>query len=192
MAPFNPFSIGLSALNAYRQGINTSGYNIANANTPGFSRRRVHLSATYVSGYPGGELATGVRAQVQTVRDPFLDFAIRREMTRLGGDQTSLQLLSALEATFGTVENGAVQSDLSRLFDSLQGLATDPTSLSGRNEVLGAAESLARSIRSLDDDLRSAQEDADRRLRASLDDFNNGLKRVDEPASRGTSPPPVS
>ena len=69
----------------------TTGHNIANANTPGFSRQRVNFVQT--SAYPApsfnmpqipGQLGTGVTAgSIQRIRDNFLDIQFRQDNNKL-------------------------------------------------------------------------------------------------------------
>ena len=57
---FFGLEVGKRALLAQQLALNTSGHNIANASTPGYSRQRVDLQATYPIYYPQGVMDTGV------------------------------------------------------------------------------------------------------------------------------------
>ncbi|MCL2767281.1 MAG: flagellar hook-associated protein FlgK, partial [Synergistaceae bacterium] len=80
------------ATNAFRLGIQTAGHNISNVKTEGFSRQRVNLATTPPYTAPGltspvmpGQIGTGVEAvSITRVRDAFLDFQYRQEMSPLG------------------------------------------------------------------------------------------------------------
>src|SRR5690606_8114869 len=62
----NLYNLARSGLTAAQAGINTTGHNVANANTPGFSRQQVLVTSAGAQGGPHGYSGMGV--QVQTVR----------------------------------------------------------------------------------------------------------------------------
>jgi len=70
-----------------RVGLDTTGHNIANANTDGYSRQRVKLRASYPLNFPGpfvtlkpGQVGTGVEVvSIQRIRSAFIEAQIHRE-----------------------------------------------------------------------------------------------------------------
>src|SRR5699024_11758653 len=90
----------------------TTGHNISNANTLGYSRQRVNMEST--TGYPGvglnsgtmpGFLGTGVQSgSIQRIRDSFVDQQYRQESTKLGyWEARSEEHTSELQARFDLV-----------------------------------------------------------------------------------------
>ena len=77
----NVLNIGQSGMTVAKQGIATAGHNIANANTPGYTRQKVHQTAgTAISG-PGAANQNGQGAYVDTiarVNDEYLDKSLRK------------------------------------------------------------------------------------------------------------------
>ena len=83
----------------------TTGHNISNANTLGYSRQRVNMQAT--AGFPGtglnagtmpGFLGTGVEAgSIQRIRDSFVDQQFRQESNKLGYWESRSQAISQME-----------------------------------------------------------------------------------------------
>ncbi|MBI3478432.1 MAG: flagellar hook-associated protein FlgK [Acidobacteria bacterium] len=136
-------SIALSALLVSQQQLETSANNVANANTPGFSRKRPDLT-------PGdpvvlGRLSIGtgvVLKQIQSLRDPILELRISQETQTQGQLDTTLGALQQIQVGFSGTDSG-IGDAISKFFDSLQQLSTDPTSLSLRQAVLTAAGNLA-------------------------------------------------
>ena len=80
------------ALNAFRMGMQVAGHNVANVYTEGYSRQRVNLSTTTPYTAPGlsspvipGQIGTGVKVdEIIRIRDEFLDFQYRSELSALG------------------------------------------------------------------------------------------------------------
>lgn len=151
MSVFSHFSIGLSALRAFRLGMNIAGYNVANAETDGFSRRRITLGTMPTVDVPGGSIGMGVEVtSVSRLRDTFLDFATRNEMGRLGADTGRNEVLSALEPMLGEVGSTALSSSLTGIFDAFEQLTVEPDSTAVREDVIAAAKELAATIRRVD------------------------------------------
>ena len=71
------FGIGTSGLLAYQRALQTTGHNIANVGTEGFSRQRVDLSARdpYVSGI--GAIGNGVEpTRIIRITDYFTEYRL--------------------------------------------------------------------------------------------------------------------
>src|SRR5271166_1479616 len=136
----------LSGLTAEQGALEATTNNVANVNTPGYSRERPVL----VTGDPVvlGPLTfgTGVTLQsVESVRDPILESQIQQQTQAQGQFST---LASALQQTQGnfTSSAGDVGTALSSFFDSINQLSTNPADLSLRQGVLTAAGNLASSF----------------------------------------------
>lgn len=179
MTVFDHFAIGRSAMRAFRLGMNISGYNVANSQTPGFSRRRIELGTMPSVMVPGGLSGTGVDViAVKRLRDPFLDFAARREFGRLGADESRAGVLAALEPALGEVESAPLRASLSGLFEALQTLSTQPDSTSGRHEVVTAAQELASTFRRTAATFTESRQDADERIADAVTRVDDILTRL--------------
>ncbi len=138
----NFLNIGVTALNAYQRALTTTGHNIANSETEGYSRQRVNLS-TQVPELTGvGWLGSGVQvANVQRMYDDFLATQMRSAQSNTSDLQVFHQYASWLDNLIADPDVGldpAVQD----FFDALQVLSDDPTSIAGRQTVLSEAQSL--------------------------------------------------
>src|SRR5699024_8602780 len=82
---FNTLNTANKGLMASQTALHTTGHNISNANTEGYSRQRVDMQADLAFNYPGvGQLGTGVRmtSVVRMVND-YNSKQIRNENSRL-------------------------------------------------------------------------------------------------------------
>ena len=78
---FNTLNTANKGLMAQQTALHTTGHNISNANTKGYSRQRVDMKADLSYNYPGvGQLGTGVKmeAVVRIVND-YVSKQIRQE-----------------------------------------------------------------------------------------------------------------
>ncbi|MDQ7088978.1 MAG: flagellar basal body protein [Acidobacteriota bacterium] len=179
MGVFDQYSIGTSAMRAFRLGMNIAGYNVANANTPGFSRRRVELGTMATIAVPGGYAGMGVDVEsLHRIRDPFLDFAVRRESTRFGFDSSRAEVLGGLEPALGEVDSAALRASISSFFDSLENLAIQPDDSAIRQDVVSAASYMASTIRQVDGFIGESRRNADDKAVEQVDRINEVLSRL--------------
>lgn len=181
MSVFSHFSIGISALRAFRLGMNMAGYNVANAETEGFSRRRIQLGMMPTVEIPGGLAGMGVEVtSVRRMRDTFLDFATRREMGRLGSDSGRNEVLSALEPMLGEVGSAALSTSLTGIFDAFEQLAVEPDSTAVREDVIAAARELAGTIRRVDSYFVESRRNANEKVESLATRANEILDRLEQ------------
>ncbi len=120
-------SIGVSGLTTNRQGMDTAGHNIANVNTEGYSRQRVEFSTRQPNLSGGVFVGSGVKtAQITRSYDNFLASQVRSSQavtSELDAYYRGAQQLDNLVAD----PNVGLQSAVQGFFNSIQGVADDPT-----------------------------------------------------------------
>ena len=152
MSTFGGLSIALSSLNAQRQALEVSGQNIANANTPGYTRQRIDLEALSGASKPslfstnpltgGGVLATGITR----MGDVFLDTRLRTETSSASYQQTRAEALSRLESTVVEPSDTGIAASLSTYWADWQDVANSPDDTAARMVLIGDAQALVSQI----------------------------------------------
>jgi flagellar hook-associated protein 1 FlgK len=174
---FGMLSTTARSLEAQRYGLDSAGQNIANINTPGYSRRVVDLGAVP----PTSErlnAGNGVEVLgVRRLRDRFFDRRLFQENPAQHRETALAEALGVVEATLGAPE-GSLNTRLNQFFDGFGALAQAPTSSSARAEVLARGQALAGEIRATDRRFQQAQLDADGRVRAAVDEVNSLANRL--------------
>jgi len=85
---------GLSGLRASQTAVDTTSNNIANVNTPGYTRQRVELSPRIPYDSPAGQVGTGVEVdRIVRLRDSFLDARVRSTTAAFAASDTRDELL---------------------------------------------------------------------------------------------------
>lgn len=139
----NILSIGKSALAAAQAGLATTGHNIANASTPGYSRQVVVQSAVQPQDFGYGFVGQGT--QISAVKRVYSDFLSRQVVaaqsskSELDSYYAQIRQINNLLADPSTGLAPAVQE----LFNGLHDLASNPSSIASRQVVLAAGEALA-------------------------------------------------
>ncbi len=144
-------SIARSALLTHQRAMDVTAHNIANANTPGYTRQRLELSAATPQWGPSYPIGRGVSADVITrTRDLFFDTSYREESGGLGLAGSLKDYLGRIESSFGEPSDTALSSGLDGLFRSFADLANDPANPIARDQVRQAATRLTQQFHSLD------------------------------------------
>lgn len=123
---FLGFNTVRSGLYASQRSLDIIGHNIANVNTPGYTRQRLEQAASFPMSLPGGQgmLGTGVDTlAIKQMRNEFLDYKYRSEVNSLGYWETKSDGLSFLEAIMNEPSNTGITTVLDELFASLQELS---------------------------------------------------------------------
>ncbi|MEN9657696.1 MAG: hypothetical protein RL571_1161 [Pseudomonadota bacterium] len=144
------FGIGLSGLNAASLGLSTSGHNIANANTLGYSRQSVKQSAPYPQ-YTGNGF-TGLGVRVDTVQRSYDEFLTKQVQTATSQDSYYGTYLAEIKQLDNLVADPAagVSPVLQSFFSAVQGMATNPASLPARQSLMSNAQGLVNRFQVFD------------------------------------------
>jgi flagellar hook-associated protein 1 len=151
---FNTLNLGARALQANQLGVEVTGQNLANSSNAAYSRQRVVLQTSTPTPSTIGMQGTGVQAtSIEQMRDALVDGQIRDEASASGfwnSQQNSLENAQAqlgeflnLNATGSASDAQGLSDQLNNLFNAFQGLATSPTSIAQRQNVVSQAQSLA-------------------------------------------------
>lgn len=155
--------IGLSGLQAQQSALNVVGHNIANVNTPGYTRQRATLSSNLPLIQGQVYFGTGVSLNTVTgIRDRFLDLQIYQETARLSGASSRYNGLSAVAPVLGDTGDSGIGAQIQALFQGFQELAAQPESGALRTNVLGKAQTMIAGLqtryRLLEDQRNSADQ----------------------------------
>jgi flagellar hook-associated protein 1 len=139
---FGLLNIAYNGLSAQTAGLDATGQNVANVNTPGYSEVNANLETT-----ASGDTFSG-SVQVAGVIRNFDQFTYGSLLSEQGKDGAADARSQALQQTEGIVapSDGTIGDQLSTFYSSLSALANAPSDPSARSEVLADATSLAQTI----------------------------------------------
>ena len=154
MNSFFGLEMGKRALNAFRMGIQTAGHNITNVKSEGYSRQRVNLSAADPYTMPGlmnpgnpGQIGTGVSLdEIVRIRDEFLDFQYRSELSDLGYWSKINSMYETVQLYIAEPSGSGVRAAFNSFWSALQDLQKNPEIPAAREAVVQAATSLGTMI----------------------------------------------
>jgi flagellar hook-associated protein 1 len=178
MASSALMSLGMRAMNANYAALQATGHNIANANTPGYSRQSALLETAGGQFTGAGFFGKGVN--VTTVERAHSDFLTREAATTSAisaGDEARSRQLQALEKVFGTGEAG-VGYAANQMFNAFVDVAAKPQDASARQVVLARASELAARFRSAGEQIDSIAAGVTLELRSDVASVNTLAQQV--------------
>lgn len=185
---FYGLTIAYSGLNAYQAALNTTGHNISNVETKGYSRQYVKQTAgdplrTYTN---AGMLGSGVSVTgVEQMRDIYYDYKYWNNSGKLGEASTHQYYMLQIENYFkgSTTSDNTVKADdfttlFSDMFDSLEEVKKNPSNTSYRNNFIHTAQNFAEYFNSVYGQLQKLQEDCNLELKSKVNQINSISERI--------------
>jgi flagellar hook-associated protein 1 FlgK len=179
MSLLGTIQLSSNALNAAQLGLQVTGNNIANANTPDYIRERLVQSTQ--PGYPLGGLVVGLGVKidgVQQVIDKFLDERMRHATSDVANSNAQADAYSKLESVINELGDNDLSTSLTSFFGSLQDVLNQPESTAIRNVAVQKAQTLTQSIQRLDSQTRQLHQDFNTQIVSTASDINSLLKDV--------------
>ena len=176
--------IGASGLSAYSRALATIGDNIANAQTPGYARRRLNLQESPVASNmvlyrssvkPGGVEITGITRSVDA-------WLIEDSRLSSGGSERSgvrLDWLQRVEGALSDKTNG-ISTALTKLYTTADQLTADPSNQALRAQFLQAVDDVASGFRTAANQLAGMAEGIEGAATSAVDQFNTDLAALEE------------
>lgn len=153
---FHTLNIGSESLHATRQGVDTAGHNIANAQVAGYSRQRVNIKQRDPLQTHGILIGNGVYVgSIERSHDKFIENQLNKANQDSGRAIARSEGLKAIENVFSPELNASVSDEVTKFFGSVEDLSNFPEDFVVRTSVVEAAKDLAASFRRVDSDLKS-------------------------------------
>src|SRR3954470_3875028 len=159
----------LRGILAHQQAIDTTGHNVTNANTEGYSRQTATLGATdalqITAGVGNGNvianLGTGVGVEsYDRIRSQFLDLQYRTQAMQVGYQESTAEQLDQVE--MGLAEPGAngLSAQLNKFWSTWSDVANTPNDPAARQALIDQAQNLTATFKSIDQQLAAVKSQA--------------------------------
>ena len=171
-------NIGVRALQANQVALQTSGNNIANVKTVGYSRQNAVLQAVQGQFTGSGYIGKGVEVlTIQRNFDAFLNRQANVAGSTQSADQTRSNKLQQLESIFPTGASG-LGASINDMLNAFSDVASAPTDLTARTVVLTRMDETAARIRSTSQQLEDLQQGVSQELSQKVDSINSIAKNI--------------
>jgi flagellar hook-associated protein 1 FlgK len=184
---FGTLHVGKSGIFANQRSIDVTSHNIANANTEGYSRQRAELQTERPFCTPSmnnaagaGQLGRGVNvADINRIRDTFLDYQVRIELGVQGKYAGRHKFLNEIENIFNEPSETGISTLLGNFFDGWQELSKQPHSSNARTVVAEQSKALTDELNHLYGQLHKLKDNAKTSIRQDLNDVNSILDQME-------------
>ncbi len=186
MGDFATLNTALTGLLAHRRALDVIGHNVANANTPGFVRRRAELNAISSTTLPGvfagtDRMGGGVLVEgITRIRDEFLEVRSLRETGIAGRISTEATMLSQIEDAIPEPSDVGLAAQLAEFWSSWDDAANSPSNIPVRTALLERATTLIDSMQRVAGQFSDLRENAVVQVTATVAQVNATAARVAE------------
>lgn len=184
VSTFHGLETGKRALSVGQASIATTGHNIANANTKGYSRQQVNQSTSpsldvWTNSMNPGQLGSGVSIDsITRVRDRFLDQQYRDQSATFANAQTKQASFDRLESIINEPSDAGLNSAMDLLRNAWQDLSNNPDSVSAQAVVKERAQAFVETAQAMDSSMENMKIDLDQQKAAAVTEANDYLKQI--------------
>ena len=180
--------VSVSGALAAQRSLVTTGHNIANANTDGYSVQRVELEARPPQLAAKGAIGTGVNiANVRRMFDDFVTNDVRENTSLNSSLKTNYDYTSQVDNLLADANVGLAPA-LQSFFSAVNGVADDPQSTSARQVMISEARALSQRFHYLDDRLNSLRQGINEDLHSiiqQINDLSSSIAKVNDTIVKG-------
>ncbi|MDN5314253.1 MAG: flagellar hook-associated protein 1 [Clostridiales bacterium] len=181
MSTFYGLEIARKGMSVSQKAIDVTGHNIANANTTGYTRQRLAISAiepgagTYRFGLSAaGNVGAGAKIiTVEQVRSGFLDRQFRRENTQLNYWNERADGLAYVESLFDELSETGITAAITDFTDSIQEVSKDPVNKEYRTNMLQNALKMTETFNHYFQQLNSKQSELNVQVEVKTNQIND-------------------
>lgn len=170
--------IAISGLRAAQTGLATTGHNIANVNTAGYSRQQSIQTPAAPTFTGAGYIGQGVA--VQTVRRVYSDYATQSLRDASASSAHATAYSNEIKRIDGWLADASsnLSAAIDGFFSTVQTVANDPSDVAARQTMLSSARTLAARFNDLDQRLSQQGADVDRQIDDNVVSVNSLAQQV--------------
>lgn len=178
---FSSLEIGKRALLAQRLGLDVTSNNIANVNTPGYSRRAAILKESNPQKFNNNYLGTGVLfSKLQSFRESYYDREVRNSVSRLMNYGTEASFYRRVETVLGEPGDAGLGNLITDFFKTFDELALKPESISLRSYLTTQSQTLTDRINRIANGMQDLRNESLFKINANVSEINRIISQVKE------------
>lgn len=175
----NLLSIAQSGLNASKKALETTGHNLANATTEGYSRQRVSQQTATPVIKNGLIQGTGTRTtSINRIHDKFIQSRLNNSNSAKTFFNTRSDQLSQVENVFNEIDNEGLNQILNNFFNAFRDLANAPENDTIRSIVRDISQLATKDFRRIRMTLDGMSKNIDSKIESSIVDINQTSKQI--------------
>ncbi len=165
------------ALLSHLSAINVTGSNIANVDTPGYTRLRPMFSSTGTRAT--GDIQIGVEIEsIQRIYDKFLDSQIVKQEQIGGFTDAQYSYLQQIETIFNESSETGLNDAMNKFWSAWGDLSLNPSGQAEREALVAVSESMALMFRQKSEQLTELQDDINSAIPGTVDEINSITSKI--------------
>lgn len=173
------FDIGKSAIFASQNALNVAGHNIANVNTPGFSRQELILEPASATVVGGNYIGRGVTTpEVRRHYDKFIESQLLGQRQSYGRSLSLNEGLTYAEQIFNDAGDMGLSKALDDFFNAWNNVANSPDGHAERTVLLQKADTLVQRAKTMEGGLEDLLGQTDEELANGIEQVNSIAKQI--------------
>lgn len=184
---FGTFNVAKRGMYVQQKSLDVTSHNIANANTEGYSRQRAKIETTRPFGMPSinsvaepGQLGTGAQiAAIERIRDAFLDYQVRSEISNFSKFGSRYNFLNEIEGIINEPTDTGISNLMTEFYKSWQELSKKTESSSARTVVAEKSLSLTNALNHTYTQLNKLKDNAQQLIKDNVFEINSILNQID-------------
>jgi len=165
--------VGKQALLTHQEALNVTAHNIANVNTPGYSRQRAVVETATPITTGVGQIGSGVTVSgIERIYDRYLNNQISNENETLGRWEAEKGGVERMEVVFNETSGYGLNAAMSEFWNGWQDLANNPSGHTEREILLAKGETLANNFQQTYNDLTAIQTELDNSISQTVNQIN--------------------
>jgi flagellar hook-associated protein 1 FlgK len=176
--------IARQALMADQEALNVTSNNVANQNTTGYTREVANFQSVDVVTLSGGAFGSGVTASATSQRDRVLEQQVQQQtqtQAQSGALESALQQIQnifGLSSTTSSASSTALGTATDSFFSALSALASNPSDVATRQNVLTAANTLVGAFNSAANQLGQVSSSLNQQVASDVGQVNSLTKTI--------------
>lgn len=176
---FHILSIGSEGLQAARQGVDTTGHNITNAQVEGYSRQRVNVKARDPMMMAHYQIGNGAFVKdITRAHDKFIEAQLLKAKQEAGNATTLHDAWKAIELIYSPESTATIPDQVSSFFGALEDLSASPDDPNIRTAIVESAKDLTLAFRRVDRDLKEHKNVLEERIKIATVEISDKLKTI--------------
>lgn len=172
-------SIARTALLAQQMAIEVASHNVANVNTPGYTRQQLLLQANNPTPVSVGQIGTGVQGmEIMQFYDQFMTLKVNQKASALSAYDSKQSSMQVIETMFNETTQEGLSSILGQFWAAWHDIGNNPTGKAERSTLIQSAELLVDQFQGIYTDLARLESDMDIRLDTAISDVNSLTERI--------------
>lgn len=172
------YSIGITGLNVAQAALTTTGHNITNASTPGYTRQQVIITTNDAQLTGAGFFGQGARVDtVKRIYSQYLSAQVMEAKTQSAQYTAYAEQISALDNLLAD-PNAGLSPAMTAFFDAVQSVTASPSSLAARQSVISAGEALTARFNAIDQRLKNIRTGLNTEIVGSVNQINELTQQI--------------